>query len=239
MKYNRIIIAIVITSVLFLLLTFNNMGVKNNKEKVDCPKSIIKEEKIKTNSEIKKSENIVFLGDSITELYPIDDIYMDLPIVKSGTCGYKTQDILDRMESMVYQYNPTTIFLLIGTNDIMNNPDEHYEEAVENIEKIIELTKKHRKKVKIYVESIYPVNREAEKTMVKERNNEIIKRMNEKIQAYCNNSKNAEYIDIYNKLTDSDGNFDRKYSDDGLHPNDLGYARISKIRLSYIYDVKE
>ncbi len=236
MKYNRIIIVIIIINILLLSFTFNNVGKRNIRKK---SKEVIKVKEKTSDSEIKKYENIVFLGDSITELYPIDDIYADLPIVKSGTCGYKTQDILDKLESMVYQYNPTTIFLLIGTNDIMNNPDEHYEKAIENIEKIIEQIKIHRKNAKIYIESIYPVNNETEESMVKERNNETIKKMNEEIQNYCKNTKNAQYIDVYNKLTDSDGNFSQKYSDDGLHPNDLGYARISKIRLSYIYGVEE
>ena len=46
------------------------------------------------------------------------------------------------------------------------------------------------------------------------------------------------YIDLYNELTDDDGNFSKDYTDDGLHPNDLGYAKISQILLKEIYDIK-
>ena len=39
-----------------------------------------------------QKENIVFLGDSITEIYPIQEIFGNLPIVRSGVSGYRTKD---------------------------------------------------------------------------------------------------------------------------------------------------
>ena len=89
--------------------------VKTDNTDSDSKKAVNKS----NNNSFKQEENIVFLGDSITEYYPIDEIYGDLPIVKSGVSGYQTKDILSRMDKMVYSYNPTKIFLLIGTNDYM------------------------------------------------------------------------------------------------------------------------
>ena len=40
---------------------------------------------------------------------------------------------------------------------------------------------------------------------------------------------------MYDELTDDDGNFDKKYTYDGLHPNTLGYAKITRILTPYIY----
>ena len=199
-------------------------------------KIVYKEEKAKKLEDIKKQENIVFLGDSITEFYPIDSIYRDLPIVKSGISGYTTDDLLERMNSMVYQYNPTSVYLLIGTNDIMTDGEATKDETVEKIEKIISDIKMNRSMAKIYLESIYPINRNLDTGMVKNRKNEIIREMNEALEKYCVQNQ-VTYIDMYKELIDSDGNFSKDYTDDGLHPNDLGYARISQIRLNYIYGI--
>lgn len=194
-------------------------------------------EKLKTTKQIKKQENILFLGDSITEYYPIDSIYKDLPIVKSGVAGYRTKDILDRMQTMVYQYNPTKIFLLIGTNDIVDAGEEEKEKTINNIKEIIEKIKENRKKATIYLESIYPVNKGINKKVVENRDNNTIQEINKELKDYCKKN-NIKYIDMYKELKDEDDNFSKDYTDDGLHPNSLGYARISQVRIKEIYDIK-
>lgn len=228
-----IVCLLVIIAILVFLLIHNKT--KYYKQKCEV-KTIVKKESnlLKVTDEIRKKENILFLGDSITDFYPIDSIFNDLPIVKSGISGYTTQDILDQMDSMVYQYNPTSVFLLIGTNDIMYDGEEKKEETIQKIEKIIENIQKNRKSAKIYLESIYPVNKSLNESMVRDRKNTIIQEMNEELKKYCGNNK-VTYINMYDELADGDGNFDKQYTDDGLHPNDLGYAKISQVRLTYIY----
>ncbi len=230
---------IILSTITFVFVIAGLLWIKIFETKTVYKEKIVyKEKEKKTLTDIKKYENIVFLGDSITELYPIDNIFSDLPIVKSGISGYTTQDILDRMESMVYQYNPTSIFLLIGTNDIIQEGEDKNKEAVDNIKKIVEEIEKHRNKSKIYIESIYPVNKSIDRSMVRNRDNKTIQEMNDKIEEYCNKN-NITYINMYDELTDENGNFSSDYTFDGLHPSELGYAKISQVRLKYIYDIKE
>ena len=59
--------------------------------------------------------------------------------------------------------------------------------------------------------------------------------MNKKIEELCIENK-VTYIDMYNKLTDSDGNFDKQYTYDGLHPSTLGYIRITNVLKKYIFE---
>ena len=212
-------------------------GIANSKKEPEVVEKIVyKEKSTKSVSEVRKNENIVFLGDSITDFYPIDSIYDDLPIVKSGISGYKTKDILERMDTLVYQYNPTSVFLLIGTNDVMFDELAAKEKAIKNIETIISNIQENRKMAKIYLESIYPVNQSVSPTMVLQRNNETIKDMNRTLKEYCD-THNVTYIDMFSELQDASGNFDAKYTYDGLHPNDLGYAKISQIRAAYIFGI--
>ena len=59
-----------------------------------------------------KSEytNYLFLGDSITDFYDLDEYYKDLPVVNSGVSGNTTADILNDMKNRVYNYNPSKYF---------------------------------------------------------------------------------------------------------------------------------
>lgn len=235
-KKNIIIIFIIIFSFLLGLV----IGLHHKKETFKS--KIIKEEKVvKTNKkleDIRRYENIVFLGDSITDYYPIDEIFLDLPIINSGKAGYKTTDILEEMDTLVYQYNPTSVYLLIGTNDFIKETDENQVEEVENnIVKIVENIKKNRSKTKIYIESIYPVNRNVNPTSVADRDNEEIQEVNEFLKKYCDDN-HYTYIDLYHSLTDDDGNLYKKYTNDGLHANEIGYGRISQILLEYLYDIE-
>lgn len=186
--------------------------------------------------EEKKTENIVFLGDSITEIYPLEDIFGKVPIVKSGISGYRTKDILEQLRKMVYQYNPSKVILLIGTNDYLD--DSTPDEVASNIKEIVQEIHKHRKNTEIYIESIYPINKNLKKEMVANRDNAKIIETNKKIKDICK-EKNLTYIDMYNELIDEDGNFNKKYTYDGLHPNTLGYARISQVLSQYIYKNKK
>ena len=191
--------------------------------------------KVKIVTKIKEVEkvpdNYLFLGDSITDFYDLDKYYKDLPVVNSGISGNTTDDILKDMKKRVYQYNPSKVFLLIGTNDLIR--DKSNEEIVEGVEKIIKGIKENRPKAEIYLESIYPVNYKLSPYMVKNRKNDDIKEINEKLEDYCEDN-DITYIDMYDLLKDKDDNFNSKYTKDGLHPNDDGYEVITKELKKYL-----
>lgn len=194
-----------------------------------------KSDEISTKTEnISKNENILFLGDSIFDWYPTEKIFDDLPIVNSGICGNKTTDILENIEDRVYKYNPTKVFINIGTNDIeYNDSDELNQEVVNNIIKITQEIQKNRQKCKIYVISIYPVNNNL--SGAGNRHNSEIQDINAKLREYCANSGTIEYIDAYSQLIGDNGLLHEEYTKDGLHLSDLGYAKLTEILMKYIY----
>ena len=236
-------ISIVIISVLsvIIIVLVTLLGVESAKEKklvkVSKEKVYVKTDNTKEiSTKLDENENIVFFGDSITEIYPLEEIYGKYQIVNSGVSGYETQTLLDNMESMLYQYNPTKVILLIGTNDIAHDiSDEVQKETFDNIKKICNEIKQNRPNAKIYVESVYPVNREMKNNMAGDRTNEVIKKINNNIKNFCKKS-DITYINMYDELTDKNGNFDEKYTYDGLHRSTLGYAKITKVLTSYVYE---
>ncbi len=236
MKNNQLKINISIFVIIVIVAIFSSVFFYNyfNKEE---SKEIAQTTPTETskNQDLGK-ENIVIFGDSITELYPVQDIYGDMPVLNSGVSGYRTQDLLDRMDSMLYKYNPSKVILLIGINDLMpNKSSENQTKIINNIKKIISEIKTNRPKAKIYLESIYPINVEMKDILAEPGDNEIIKGMNKRLEKYCK-SDNVTYINMFDELINSTGELDPKYTNDGIHPNTMGYAKITRVLLPYIIE---
>jgi lysophospholipase L1-like esterase len=212
----------ILLSLLLISITYN-INLYNKKNKVDV--------KI----EYRNDENIVFYGDSITNKYEIENFFPANKIINSGISGDEASDLIERIENDVYKYNPSKVFILIGINDLNHNVDK--EEILNNIQEIITGIKINRKYTKIYVESIYPINKdymdEKGYGFNEELDNDDIIEFNKKIEELCNKN-NITYIDVYDSLLDEEGNLNKEYSKEGLHLNDVGYLKVSETLSEYI-----
>lgn len=223
----------VVLVILILLFLINNIFLyrnallkKQEKRKVaqEQEQLIQKREQVKN---LRKGD-IVFLGDSITEMYDLEKYY-SYPIINSGVSGWTTDDILSHLEEKVFQYHPKILVLLIGTNDINNGKDSTY--IASNIEKIVDRIIEEESKVEIYIESIYPINNtdqeKIDHQLVGKRTNEVIRDINKKVKKCCK-LKGLNYIDMYSLLLDERGELNLIYTKEGLHINEEGYQVITK-----------
>ena len=80
-----------------------------------------KENFVSLNQMAKKGE-VLFVGSSLMEQFPIQEILMNhdmhLCIYNRGIGGYTTEDMLESMEEQIFALEPTKIFINIGTNDL-------------------------------------------------------------------------------------------------------------------------
>ena len=217
-KLLLIIIVIILGFVFYHYIKFDHNKVKVKTMKVYKDRYVI-------------PENILFLGDSITYLYDLDKYYPDNNVVNSGISGNVCDDILNNMYDRVYKYNPSIVFLLIGTNQIRIGDSD--DKILSDIKKIINLIHDNRPIAKIYVESIYPVNDDIDKDIVKNRDNTRISKINARIKNMVEENNYGEYINVYDKLIDGD-KLNKEYSDDGLHLNDKGFEIVTDILTKYI-----
>ena len=178
------------------------------------------------NSKDKSMENIIFFGDSITAGYDLNKYYSNKHIVNKGISGNKTEDLLNRIETDVFQYNPSKVIVLIGINDLTHGVDS--DDILLNIESIINEIQLNRPKTKIYIESIYPVgvNR-------KDVDNKAIKDLNIKIKKLCKLS-DVIYINVFDHLIDKEGNLKKTYTRDDLHLTNLGYLKVTSVLSEYV-----
>lgn len=221
MKSFKKILQIVLVSVLVIITLLAVIGSVINKSKLEN----IKEQ----------DENIVFFGDSITEGYNVKEFYDEFRVVNSGISGNTTEDLINRIDRDLYNYNPSTVIIQIGTNDIRASIKD--EDIIKNLKTIIKGIRKNRKNASILIESIYPINREMDEEYWKDvnpdYNNKHITKLNKEIKELCK-KEHIKYIDIYSKLLDDNKNLKEVYSKEGLHLTDLGYYKVTKIIKEYL-----
>ncbi len=180
---------------------------------------------------------IVFLGDSLTDLYPVHEFLHDERIVNRGIANETTFDIMSRLEDIIC-LNPRTVILQAGINDFLRkgikSPVDVSKNVISIVEKLLETVKDVR------VVSLYPVNKKKLKIswlyLRKVNNNKIIL-TNEYLKKYCK-EKGVEFIDMYSRLTDETLNLNKDYTIEGLHLNLKGYDVLSSEFEKIIDDIK-
>lgn len=237
------VVAAVIMLILVVTLSIEGTSLLKDVNK-NIPTSTTKTDVVTKNTEEDKKEepdykdeNFIFYGDSITQCYDTDHFFPDLPVVNTAHWGYLTPQLLDEVEERVLDYNPTKVFLLMGTNDL-GYSDSTDEEIFENIKKLIHIIKKDRKNVKIYVESIYPVNEtiEIDANVWHIRENARIRNINSMLKELCEKEK-LTYIDLYDVLKEEDGSIYDEYTVEGLHITYEGYKKITETIDKYVREV--
>lgn len=213
---NIIVITIVLVLLVLTVLALMNHSSTNSK---DVKVKKIKEEKI-----IKiVDDNYLFVGDSHTNGLNFDEL--DYHYIKMSDDDYTTKDILNDINN-IYSYNPSLVFIEVGMNDLINGLDDT--EIIANMGEIIDGIKDNRSYAKIYVESLYPINKEIDEfdseSLADSINNERISNLNNMLEELAKD-KNVEYLDIYNDII-LDDSLNDKYTDDGLSLNDDGYEKV-------------
>lgn len=179
--------------------------------------------------EVDMDNNYLFIGTFNTNRLDFNE---DYHYIKVSEDDYNTNHILDDMTTQVYRYNPTYVFIELGINELYVESNKDF---VDRLGRIIDGIKENRPYAKIYVESIYPINRNVEtfdNTIIKEYiDNEMIYTVNKDIKKMAEN-KDVEYLDLYSLLIEDD-NLIKDYTDNGVYLNDRGfkvvYDEINKI----------
>lgn len=179
--------------------------------------------------------SIIFIGDSIIEYYPLQELLgTSKTIVNRGIRGYQTGLLLKNLDAHLYDDAVDQIVLLIGTNDIGKNVPMM--EALNNLESVIQTISRDYPLSQIKLVSILPVNEsENFKQTVYIRTNEKIKEWNQAYQELALAYMQVEYVSVFDKLLDQEGQLKSDYTTDGLHLSVSGYQTLSKALKDYIF----
>jgi len=98
-------------------------------------------------------DDVVFLGDSITEGGPWEEMFPGVRARNRGIGGDTATSVLERLEQ-VTRGEPTKVFLMIGTNDLFRGASE--DEIVADIEEILDRLKQESPDSEVYLQSVLP-----------------------------------------------------------------------------------
>ena len=179
--------------------------------------------------------DILFIGDSIVEYYPLQELFgTSKTIVNRGIRGYQTGLLLENLDAHLYGGAVDKIVLLIGTNDI--GKDVPVNEALNNLEAIIQSIARDYPLTEIKLLSILPVNEGEEyKQTVYIRTNEKIRNWNQAYQELASAYMQVEFVPVFDSLKDQAGQLKKDYTTDGLHLSVAGYQVLTKALKDYLF----
>ena len=100
---------------------------------------------------------VVFFGDSITDMWKLDEYFPGKPYVNRGISGQTTPQMLVRFRQDTIDRQPKVIVILAGTNDIAGNTGPMRLEDIEaNYASMAELARAHD--IHVVFSSILPVH---------------------------------------------------------------------------------
>ncbi|MGE5648042.1 MAG: GDSL-type esterase/lipase family protein [Acidobacteriota bacterium] len=177
---------------------------------------------------------VVFLGDSITDGWRLNEYFTDRDFVNRGISGQTTGEMLGRMQADVIALRPDAMLILAGTNDIARNVPLKIIE--DNLSMIADIADHH--KVKLLVASVLPISdyhkdKNPAYEMSRVRPPASIRALNDWIQDFCRR-RNYVYVDYFTPLADARGFLKAELADDGLHPNAAGYRIMAPVALAAI-----
>jgi lysophospholipase L1-like esterase len=177
-----------------------------------------------------EKNEIIFLGDSITDDGEWSELFRDLKIKNRGVPGDRTDGVLARIGE-VLSSSPQKIFLMIGYNDLSRNVE--IKDIIFNYGKIIRTIKTQSPRTKIYIQSVLPVRYEFYRGKVK---NEDILKLNDQLKKICEKNS-VTYVDLFSRFCDSDQQLHPDFAGkDGLHLNGQAYFKWKSIIKNYIYN---
>ncbi len=172
------------------------------------------------------ADRIVFMGDSITQLWGLaDPAFFSGPNVNRGISGQTTPQMLLRFKQDVLGLKPHAVHILAGVNDIAGNTGPTTLEDIQNnITSMVELAKAHG--VTVILATPLPANRFTWSPQLKPA--PAIIAHADWVRRYAA-EQNLVLADYYPALVDAEAGLKPELGPDGVHPNKAGYALMKPI----------
>lgn len=179
----------------------------------------------------KDEQRVVFMGDSITDMWvqpQFGGFFPGRPYIGRGIGGQTTPQMLLRFRAEVLALQPKVVVILAGTNDLAGNTGPMtLEETEGNLASMAELARAHG--IRVVLSSVMPVSnyghdRDGNPVDIRlKRPPEKILELNAWIKKYATD-QGCVYLDYFSAMVDEQGLLKKELSEDGLHPNTAGYA---------------
>ena len=184
----------------------------------------------------KDEQRVVFMGDSITDMWAqpqFGGFFPGKPYIDRGISGQTTPQMLIRFRPDVLALQPRVVLILAGTNDLAGNTGPMTLEAIEgNLASMSDLA--HANGIRVVFASVLPVHdfghrADGSAIVITDRRPPAkILELNEWIKSFA--AKHGDgYLDYFSAMVDGHGFLKKELSEDGLHPNKTGYEVMAPL----------
>ncbi|SEN16405.1 Lysophospholipase L1 [Chitinophaga rupis] len=187
-------------------------------------------------NQIAQKGQILFVGSSSMEIFPIDqrqqDLNLDKVIYNRGVRATTTADLLNHIDTLIFDLAPGKIFINIGSNDIgFNVPEDIF---LANYDKILNQVKARLPDAAVYVMKYFPINtvdsfggegKQEHDQFYAHRSNELLEAANTKVEQVAERN-GYKFIDVNTGLAGADGNLRKELTFDGAHLLPAGYEIV-------------
>lgn len=172
---------------------------------------------------------VVFLGDSITDGWRLNEYFSGKPYVNRGISGQITSQMLGRMKADVIDLKPAAMIVLAGTNDIARGIA--ITTIQNNLAMIADLALANH--IKPIFSSILPVSdyhkdQDPAYEMTTVRPPATIREFNSWLESFCK-QRGFTYCNYFPATVDDSGFIKSDFANDGLHPNAAGYRAMGPV----------
>lgn len=184
-----------------------------------------------------EENNIVFYGDSIIEYYDVEHIFKSLGHVYNCGIGGITSDmLLHFLDEGVIKYQPSQVYILIGTNDLGNTVMASPRDIALNVKTMVEMIHYNLPKCQIHLISPIPCVEKIHGYASMHqglRSNDILKMLMSEYRRVIP-YEYVDYIDVFSALYDENQELREDVFIDGLHINEDGYALLTEAILNHV-----
>lgn len=167
-----------------------------------------------------RKNEIVFLGNSITEAGEWQEVITGETVANRGISGDNSWGVLNRLDEVLAS-KPKKIFLTIGVNDLKRGTPEIY--IARTIKRIIAEIRMRSPQTSVYVQSVLPVHEPMLAAIYDKIKNSRINNLN-KLIAETATGKKVVFVNLHNDhFLDANGQLKKELSTDGLHLQPAAY----------------
>jgi lysophospholipase L1-like esterase len=159
-------------------------------------------------------EAMLFVGSSSIRFWATAEAFPGMAIINRGFGGSHVSDVNFYFASVVKPYEPSSLFLYAGDNDIADGKSA--ERVLADFKSFVAMVEADSADTHVHYLSIKPSRDRWEYWPE-------MSRANQMIRDWSNQKANVTYVDMASVLLRKDGETKDVYIEDGLHLNELGY----------------
>lgn len=178
---------------------------------------------------VQKGET-VFYGDSLTQYFDLKKYMSHIDYkYNCGIAGITSDILLHFIDEGVLKYEPSVVYLMIGTNDLGNTIMASPRDIALNVKEMVEIIHYNLPECQIHLLSCIPClekyhGYKAMKAGI--RSNDILKMIFKEYKRMIPYDY-VDFINVYPALCNKKGEPIENYYVDGLHINDEGYQHFA------------